>query len=214
MENLRLAKYQKKLSKILLLLQSLEDGIEDAEHSDHADLRSKLEKYERKIKRASEGEEQFKAESESGDLEIDKSGISLLLFYAYVEPAWSPVYHQKTLRWAEQTLTELGVTGRLRVAREGFNGTLTGLYDGIRAFTDALRGRDNGYFAHMNNKDDFKITDNLPSGQAFPKLKVFSVTELVNYGLGIDDAPSVHNGGVHLDPRDYHKKLLEVMGKM
>ena len=61
----------------------------------------------------------------------------------------------------------------------------------------------------MNNIDDFKLTDNLPIGQKFPKLKVFAVQELVNYGIGVDGAPSVTKGGVHLDPLDYHNKLHE-----
>ncbi|KAF0746549.1 hypothetical protein AaE_008078, partial [Aphanomyces astaci] len=173
-------KYERKLDKALRKLHTAEAN-DDAE--DMLSLRVKVEKYERKIK-------QLATPSTSDD--VDKSGMSLLLFYAYVEPAWSPVRHKDTLHWAE-----------------GFNGTLTGPYDGIRAFTDAMRLRDNGYFAHMNNQDDFKITDNLPEGQAFPKLKVFAVTELVNYGLGVDNAPSVNNGGVHLEPKQYHQKLLE-----
>ncbi|ETV69507.1 hypothetical protein H257_14872 [Aphanomyces astaci] len=190
-------KYERKLDKALRKLHTAEAN-DDAE--DMLSLRVKVEKYERKIK-------QLATPSTSDD--VDKSGMSLLLFYAYVEPAWSPVRHKDTLHWAEGLLNSLGVTGRLRVSREGFNGTLTGPYDGIRAFTDAMRLRDNGYFAHMNNQDDFKITDNLPEGQAFPKLKVFAVTELVNYGLGVDNAPSVNNGGVHLEPKQYHQKLLE-----
>ena len=31
------------------------------------------------------------------------------------------------------------VSGRLRVGREGYNATLTGPYDGVRAFTQALK---------------------------------------------------------------------------
>ncbi|RHY27405.1 hypothetical protein DYB32_007699 [Aphanomyces invadans] len=193
-------KYQRKLDKALRKLHSAEAN-DDAE--DMLSLRMKVEKYERKLK-------QLSTKPDHKDEVVDKSGMSLLLFYAYVEPAWTPVRHKETLHWAEDLLNSLGVTGRLRVSREGFNGTLTGPYDGIRAFTDAMRERDNGYFAHMNNQDDFKITDNLPEGQAFPKLKVFAVTELVNYGLGVDNAPSVNKGGVHLEPKDYHKKLLEV----
>ena len=64
---------------------------------------------------------------------------------------------------------------------------------------------------------DFKLTDNLPDGQRFPHLKVFAVSELVNYGLPGEKAPSIEKfGGVHLPPAEYHKKLEEVpfvMGK-
>lgn len=198
----KLQKYEKKIAKTMLKLKSCPGSDEDNcgdESNRKTSLRLKLEKYQRKRD----------ALMDDPDIIPDKSGMSLLLFYAYVEPPWSPHRHNETIRWAESTLTALGVTGRLRVAREGFNGTLTGPYDGIRGFTAALRERDNGYFAHMNETDDFKITDNLPLGQAFPKLKVFAVSELVNYGLGIDGAPSTKSGGVHLPPREYHQKLLE-----
>jgi predicted sulfurtransferase len=39
---------------------------------------------------------------------------------------------------------------------------------------------------------------------------VFPVRELVNYGLGLDNPPSVKNGAVHLSAADYHAKLKEV----
>lgn len=104
----------------------------------------------------------------------------------------------------------IGVTGRLRVSREGFNGTLTGPYDGIRGFTRDMRSYPGGYFADMKDGDDFKYTDNLPIGQAFPKLKVFPVKELVNYGLGLENPPSVKNGAIHLCAKEYHEKLKEV----
>ena len=144
------------------------------------------------------------------DDNIDKSGMSLLLFYAYVEPGWTSKQHSDTIKWAEGVLSSQGVTGRLRVSREGFNGTLTGSYEGIRHWTTALRGYYKGYFKNMKDGDDFKYTDNLPLGQAFPKLKVFPVVELVNYGLGVDDPPPISkHGGVHLPPAEYNAKLKE-----
>lgn len=44
----------------------------------------------------------------------------------------------------------------------------------------------------------------------FPKLKVFPVKELVNYGLGLENPPSVKRGAIHLSAKDYHEKLKEV----
>lgn len=200
-------KYERKISKALRKLQNCDIS------TDSESLRITMEKYKRKLEVLSSGSRAglggVADDTPSSHAEVNKSGMSLLLFYAYVEPAWSPHRHNETIRWADATLSALGVTGRLRVAREGFNGTLTGPYDGIRGFCAALRERDNGYFSGMNEIDDFKITDNLPLGQAFPKLKVFAVNELVNYGLGVDGAPSTKEGGVHLPPREYHEKLLE-----
>ena len=43
-----------------------------------------------------------------------------------------------TDRSSYESLDRNGCTGRLRVAREGLNGTLTGSHKGIRAFTAEL----------------------------------------------------------------------------
>jgi len=204
-------KYEKKVAKATKALATLTDKkeIEEAMHT--------IKKYRKKLEKARPSSSSSVAPATAVSFvepveetkPVDKSGMTLLLFYAYVEPPWSHDRHREAIEWVEATLNRLRVTGRLRVSREGFNGTLTGPYDGIRSFTDLMRTYDNNRFSHMNNVDDFKLTDNLPIGQKFPKLKVFSVKELVNYGLGVDGAPSVFDGGVHLDPEDYDKKLHE-----
>jgi len=105
----------------------------------------------------------------------------------------------------------------MRVAREGLNCTLTGSHDGIRAWCAALREYDGGRskvdevmgervteFA----KTEFKLTDDLPPKQKFPKLHAFEVVELVNYGLVGSLAPEIgKHGGTHLEPDEYHKKV-------
>ena len=199
-------KYEKKLAESIKK-RNYRKFIEDESDEDE-ELEKKIRKYEHKISKARASLEGCEnAEKRNA---VDKSGISLLLFYAYVEPGWTSKQHTDTIKWAEGILSENGVTGRLRVSREGFNGTLTGSYDGIRNFTNALRSYYNGYFKDMRDGDDFKFTDNLPVGQAFPKLKVFPVVELVNYGLGVDDPPPISkHGGVHLMPADYNEKLKE-----
>jgi len=207
--------YQKKLSKVL----KKRSRSTDPEAIKELDRKKK--KYEDKISEIqpnvavngnSTDNTQVSLEEKQPDKptgSIDKSGVTLLLFYAYVEPVWKPAQHTRMIEWAQQTLEANGVTGRLRVSREGFNGTLTGPYDGIRAFTSALRTHSSGHFTDMQDGEDFKYTDNLPEGQAFPKLKVFPVKELVNYGLGVENPPSVKNGAVHLSAKEYHEKLKE-----
>ena len=144
------------------------------------------------------------AEKENED--VDKSGVSLLLFYAYIEPEWDEPTHKRVIKWARGVLEGCKVTGRLQVAKEGFNGTLTGPYDGLRQFAMCVRAYDPDNFDDV----DFKFTDGLPEGQRFPELRVFAVDELVKYGLGGDRTPSIkQHGGVHLMPKDYHKKMEE-----
>ena len=53
-------------------------------------------------------------------------------------PTWTPRARTEAIAFAQGVLPEQGCTGRLRVALEGFNGTLTGPQAGVRAFCDAL----------------------------------------------------------------------------
>ena len=85
------------------------------------------------------------------------------------------------MSWAYETLKSHGCTGRLRVAREGVNGTLTGPKAGIRAFTTALAARYPKTFGGEYNQ--FKYVDGLPENQMLKGLKVWPVAELVTYGF-------------------------------
>ena len=59
-------------------------------------------------------------------------------------PFSPPAGQDEAISHCYATLTRLGVTGRLRVGREGFNATLTGSREGERAFTHDLRVREAG----------------------------------------------------------------------
>jgi len=135
-----------------------------------------------------------------------QSSTTLLLFYQYIEPVLDDDAYQAVWHLVQAAGEANALTGRMRVAQEGLNCTLTGSYDGIRAWCKALREFENGkYFGET----EFKLTDDLPNGQAFPKLHAFKVEEIVNYGLAGAKAPSIHMSGVHLEPKDYHIKMME-----
>lgn len=145
--------------------------------------------------------------------------ITLLLFYQYVEPPWDESQFQTALKYVSDRGEHHKLTGRMRVAREGLNCTLTGPSEGIRGWCADLRKFDGGRgkvdpvtgekvteFANT----EFKLTDDLPPKQRFPKLHAFEVVELVNYGLAGGRAPQIGQyGGTHLEPEDYHKKMCE-----
>ena len=149
----------------------------------------------------------------------DDNSITLLLFYQYVEPPWDEAQFQNALTFVTTQGNKHGITGRMRVAREGLNCTLTGSYDGIRSWCTALRNFDGGRSTIdpiSGNKQtefsntEFKLTDDLPPKQRFPKLHAFEVVELVNYGLAGSRAPTIsQHGGTHLEPSDYHTKMCE-----
>jgi hypothetical protein len=146
-------------------------------------------------------------------------GVTLLLFYQYVEPPWDEVQFCNAYEYATNEASRRGITGRMRIAREGMNCTLTGSPADVRGWCGAMRSFDGGRsridpmsgtrrteFADT----EFKLTDDLPPRQRFPNLHAFEVVELVNYGLAGSRAPDLYRyGGTHLEPEDYHVKMCE-----
>jgi len=130
--------------------------------------------------------------------------LTLLLFYQYIEPLLSPGEHKKLLAHIETRGNFHKLGGRMRCAREGLNCTLTGDFEAVRAWAQDLRD-----YNPVFKQTEFKFTDNLPRGQNFPKLNVFPVDEIVNYGLGGDKAPPIDKTAVHLEPAKYHEKMAE-----
>jgi hypothetical protein len=111
----------------------------------------KKEKSQSTDEKVNEGKKKAKVEgcAPAAAAESDSSAVSekpqetgnvtILLFYAYVRPSWTKQQHDDAITFTYQTLKKYGCTGRLRVAREGLNSTLSGPHDGIRNFTRDLR---------------------------------------------------------------------------
>ena len=150
----------------------------------------------------------------------NNEGITLLLFYQYVEPPWDEAQYRIAKQFVSNHGEKYHITGRIRCAREGLNCTLTGSRRNMHRWIEALRKFDGGRstidpqtgkatgteFANT----EFKLTHNLPIGQRFPRLNVMEVIELVNYGLAGSRAPPISkHGGQHLEPHDYHTKMSE-----
>jgi hypothetical protein len=51
-----------------------------------------------------------------------KGDTTILLFYAYCDPQMTRSAQDAAIAFCYKTLKENGVTGRLRIGREGFNG--------------------------------------------------------------------------------------------
>jgi hypothetical protein len=132
--------------------------------------------------------------------------LSLLLFYQYIEPVWDDSTYNFMLTTLQKLGKDLHLTGRMRVAREGLNCTLTGSHESIVEYCKTLRRLRPLEFANT----EFKLTSDLPQAQKFSNLKVFNVVELVHYGLEGSKAPPIAKfSGTHLEPEDYHKKISE-----
>eukprot|EP00588_Corethron_pennatum_P006534 CAMPEP_0194291208 /NCGR_PEP_ID=MMETSP0169-20130528/42989_1 /TAXON_ID=218684 /ORGANISM="Corethron pennatum, Strain L29A3" /LENGTH=507 /DNA_ID=CAMNT_0039039023 /DNA_START=23 /DNA_END=1543 /DNA_ORIENTATION=- len=134
---------------------------------------------------------------------------SILLFYQYAVPTpWPDARVSElcdvlgALPTSSDDLATLG--GRMRVAPEGVNCTVSGSASAVRSLAAALSLFDPVAFAST----EFKYVDGLPADRAFKDLRVLPVKELVHYGLGEGDAP-LGRGGTHVDPREFHGALAE-----
>lgn len=113
-DDIDLIKYEKKLTK------ALKKRKQSSDESEFIELDGKIKKYEKKIAKARLCYEDSLASSKlkgsQSDVEttlleggkIDKSGMTLLLFYAYVEPVWRPAQHSTMIEWARNTLESNG----------------------------------------------------------------------------------------------------------
>lgn len=127
---------------------------------------------------------------------------TILLFYTYCIPQMTRSEQDSAITFCYSTLNKNKVTGRLRVAREGFNGTLTGPTDGVKNFTAAIREQ----YPHIFGETDFKYVDGQQDNQLLKGLKVWPVTEIVTYGFDPKQAP-LDMRGVHLPPKEFHAAL-------
>lgn len=81
---------------------------------------------------------------------------TLVLFYQYTEPVWTPTQHKWALKNVIALAEKNGITGRGRCAPEGLNCTLSGSPQGVRDFCQGLRD-----WNPLYNETDFKLTDGL-----------------------------------------------------
>jgi len=141
---------------------------------------------------------------------------SLLLFYQYVTPrVWSDERVRLLMRYLCRIHEHRhgNLAGRIRIAPEGLNATLTAvdccINDKIVSAAATLR-----HFAQdliqfdsvVFQQTDFKYTDGLRADRHFTQLNLLPVKELVYYGLDEKAAP-LAEGGTHVSPEEFHRYL-------
>jgi len=136
--------------------------------------------------------------------------VTICLFYQYARPSLKPTEVDALKSFIESNTKTNSIGGRIRIAAEGLNCTISGSSTGVRDFTTRLAafkrdGEDATPFASTH----FKFIDELGQDRAFKDLKVLPVKELVFYGDDEYDATKTASGsgGVHLQPKDFHEKL-------
>ena len=165
------------------------------------------------------------------DLIVRNPRSSLVLFYQYTTSdgdEWDRRQLQLLITYLSSIARHRNIGGRIRVAPEGVNATLSAVDTkqctakaALRHVAEDLRRFDQRVFSHT----DFKFLDDLPADRHFKEIKILPVQELVFYDIGEDDAPLIARerknvakielavarggggGGIHLDAKAYHEML-------
>ncbi|MGI9241453.1 MAG: rhodanese-related sulfurtransferase [Verrucomicrobiales bacterium] len=121
----------------------------------------------------------------------------VLLYYKYVHLSDPDAYREQH----QELCQELGLLGRIIVAEEGINGTVSGTTEATEAYIDAMR--DDPRTADMAFKIDPADT------HAFPKLSIKVRSEIVSLGLGEEDVSPNERTGVRLSPDEFKQAMDE-----
>ncbi|GAA4409563.1 rhodanese-related sulfurtransferase [Nibrella viscosa] len=114
----------------------------------------------------------------------------VLLYYIY-----TPIDNPEQYRDEHHRLClDLNLLGRVIVAPEGLNGTVSGLTDDCQCYMDTLKT--DARFAGI----DFKVEEH--DTHAFKKLHVRLKEEIVNSDLPVDP---LKRTGIHLEPEEFKK---------
>jgi len=196
-------KVVKKSDKVISLIESINE-----EKQTDSDENNDFQKDEELVVAAVHSHMQTSDSSSSTSLPktyetvIEPCNATILLFYTYCTPPMTRGEQDDAIAYCYSLLANNGVTGRLRIGREGFNGTLTGLYDNIRVFTSSVRAK----YPHIFGNTDFKYVDGQPDRHLLRGLKVWPVTEIVTYGFDPKLAP-LEKTGNHLSPQEFHEAM-------
>ena len=126
------------------------------------------------------------------------SGGRILLFYKYNEIK-SP---DTMVLWQHELCRALGITGRVRIAPEGVNGTVGGTI----AATDL-------YKAALSHHPDLRVSadawkESPGCSDDFTRLEVRRCEEIVSIGIPGSKLPA-SRGGEHLSPEEFHSALIK-----
>ena len=121
----------------------------------------------------------------------------VLLYYLYTDIADPELYRDQQRSLCEK----LNLLGRIIVAKEGINGTVSGTQQACEAYMKAMH--DDPLTSAMT----FKIDEE--PGHVFPKLSVKARSEIVTLGLGSEDLSPNEMTGKHLTPSEWKAQMAD-----
>ncbi|QKS71616.1 rhodanese-related sulfurtransferase [Paenalkalicoccus suaedae] len=126
---------------------------------------------------------------------MEQAPYRVLLFYKYVDIDSPEEFAQEHVEFCKSN----HLKGRILVATEGINGTVSGTYEDTQTYIDAMRADER--FADMA----FKIDES--EGHAFKKMHVRPRPELVTLRLNEEDVDPRQTTGNYLTPEEWHEQL-------
>lgn len=125
-----------------------------------------------------------------------KENYKVLLYYYYVSIEDPQAFQQAHL----ELCLSLNLLGRIIVAKEGINGTVSGLAEDTERYMEAMK-QDPLFKGIIFKQDD-------ADGHAFKRMNIKVKKELVNLGLENDIDPLVQTG-THLSPKEFYEAMQD-----
>lgn len=128
--------------------------------------------------------------------QLQKGPGKVLLYYHYCQVEDPHVI----CAWQKALCEKLHLTGKVRVATEGINGTVGGTNTATDVYINAM----SSHPLFKMGKEDFKTSEG--GADCFTDLRVGVYKEIVP--MGVDpDVISYRLAGVHLEPEEFHKEV-------
>ncbi|KAF6328338.1 thiosulfate sulfurtransferase like domain containing 2 [Rhinolophus ferrumequinum] len=128
----------------------------------------------------------------------------VLLYYCYrdlEDPHW-------VCAWQTALCQHLHLTGKVRIATEGINGTVGGSKLATRLYVEVMLSCP--LFKDYLCKDDFKTSEG--GACCFPELRVGVFEEIVPMGISPNKI-SYKKPGIHLSPGEFHKEVEKFLSQ-
>ncbi|KAB5565514.1 hypothetical protein PHYPO_G00242480 [Pangasianodon hypophthalmus] len=133
--------------------------------------------------------------------ELSKGPGEVILYYCYCqikEPRF-------ICDWQNELCSKLHLTGKVRVATEGINGTVGGTKTATSLYIKAMLAHP---IFQVMQVEDFKTSEG--GAECFPDLKVGVYKEIVP--MGVDpDIISYRLAGTHLEPEEFHREVQSLL---
>ncbi|OCU00714.1 thiosulfate sulfurtransferase/rhodanese-like domain-containing protein 2 [Xenopus laevis] len=137
------------------------------------------------------------------DLISEPGEVLLYYFYCDVkDPQW-------ICNWQRAMCQTLHLTGKIRIATEGINGTVGGSKVSTKLYITAMLSHP--LFRDIMCSEDFKTSDG--GAHCFPDLRVGVFQEIVPMGIEPHKV-SYKENAIHLSPVEFHKKVTKYLSEV